>query len=105
LLRSSGQLEFFLAMETLTLMARSRGATDQARRLLAEAAAERDHTYGSTHWSGGFWTKLGADFVAILRQQRREKEAERFAADLRGVLRQADPRWPPYLAIVAPPVQ
>jgi cellobiose phosphorylase len=90
LLRATGEPEFFLAIEALARMARARGAIDQARRLLSEADAERAHTYGPTHWSGGYWTRLSSDLVEILLQQGHDDEAARVAAQLRQVLVNVD---------------
>jgi tetratricopeptide (TPR) repeat protein len=90
LLRTTGEPEFFLAIETLARMAAARGEIDRAVRLLSEAAVERSQTYGPTQWTAAYWIKLNADLVALLREQGHHQEAERVAFDLHGVLRDAD---------------
>ena len=79
LLRTSGEPEYFLAAEALAGLALARGERQRAMVLLEMAAAERCHTYGATHWTGGYWGKLNVKLGTMYRLAGRDEDARRTA--------------------------
>ena len=94
LLRFSGELEYFLAGETLARIWLDAGDADRAVTVLQDAAAQRQRTYGVGAWSGAYWLKMQADLAGSLRRLRRFDEASRVEEAIAATLQSADADHP-----------
>jgi hypothetical protein len=94
LLRFSGEIEYFFAVEALARIRMQAGDTPRAIQLLSETVAQRARTYGATPWAGAYWLKLQQTLTEHHRQRGETAEAQRLQAEMDAVLRSADAGHP-----------